>query len=384
MASTRQGVRLTEEHRRAQIENQAAFLGEYIEAWPLLDQRRLDETSPGWLRAVLRLLGLYRQRSANLTADYYRDFRLLEAPAADVPVPVVEYVQPEIVTTIDPPEWRAHRGNRGVEPVDLPEPDRPGRLQRQTRLVLDWGEDDKAAATSLIVTGPVNIKTQTKAGRGVQIVNRNALVETAGAASRHMLNGGRRVGVGLAEADKMTLGWVRVTDEDPCWFCAMLASRGPKYKETSFDRSDPRFEGPGEFKAHDHCACTLEPVYSRTAAWPGQSKQLQKLWNDNIKGNYSGKEAMRAWRDLYEGRKTDRSAPGSRSRTRDVVTEAVSVDFSTRRRQLEAEIAALEPVFESLKQRKERGEDVDAPYTYQRDRLRKLKAELAEMKRVAA
>lgn len=52
---------------------------------------------------------------------------------------------------------------------------------------------------------------------------------------------------------------------------------------------------------------------------------------------------------------------------------------ATRRRQVEQQIAALEPTFASLKARRDAGENVDTPYRYQRDLLKRLRAELASL-----
>jgi len=61
----------------------------------------------------------------------------------------------------------------------------------------------------------------------------------------------------------------RVASANSCAFCAMLASRGPVYKEETVD-----------FEAHDHCTCGSEPVYEG-AEWPPNSKEYQDLWYEN-------------------------------------------------------------------------------------------------------
>ena len=48
--------------------------------------------------------------------------------------------------------------------------------------------------------------------------------------------------------------WRRVSDGNPCGFCAMLVSRGPVYTSAST-------AGQGR-KYHGRCGCTVEPIDS--------------------------------------------------------------------------------------------------------------------------
>lgn len=301
MAASREGQRLTEEHRQTQVAVQQAFLAEFVALWALLDGERLDDTAPGWLRAVMRLLGAFRQQSADTAVDYYERLRLVEAPAAQVPPPRVVFQAAPRVAAGRP----AQRGNRGrrIDPFPASERVERGEVplrqldpDRQVPLRISWGDDDRAARSSLIVTGPVGIKNRTGRGQGVQVRNRAALVEASGAASRHVLNGGRKTLLTVLDADTPALGWQRVGDGDPCAFCAMLISRGPVYGS----------QVSASFEAHDHCGCTAEPVFTRDGEWPGRAREFQQLWNAHIRGRYSGKEAIREWRRLYERLRRER------------------------------------------------------------------------------
>lgn len=89
-------------------------------------------------------------------------------------------------------------------------------------------------------------------------------VKLAQATIRHAQAGGRQTIHENSERDRVALGWVRVTGDEPCHFCAMLASRGVHYRpfrEGSFDTSNARFTGTGDAKVHDKCGCSLKPVY---------------------------------------------------------------------------------------------------------------------------
>lgn len=81
------------------------------------------------------------------------------------------------------------------------------------------------------------------------------------ATMRHVQNGGRQTIADATKVDRLALGYVRVTKDKPCFFCAMLASRGKVFADDSFADSDPRFVGNGTAKVHDHCECALKAVY---------------------------------------------------------------------------------------------------------------------------
>lgn len=279
MAVTDLGTRLTEQHRQAQVANQQTFLAEFLALWPLLNPFDLDASAPGWIQAVLRLIEVFRDQSAEMAVDYYQRFREVEAPEAPELPPIAFAPRAETVRAIR----RVARGNRGVS------------RGRDDTIRLDWREPDRAARTSMIVTGPVNIKVKAKRAQPVEQAQRAALVESSGAAMRHVIEGSRRATLTVVQNDDMALGWARVTDAGPCYFCAMLASRGPVYGTRA----------SASFEAHDACACTAEAVYSREAEWPSGGRALQRMWNEHIQGRYSGPAAVRAWRRLYEQRQRD-------------------------------------------------------------------------------
>jgi hypothetical protein len=175
------------------------------------------------------------------------------------------------------------------------------RLGKEVKPLIDWTDFDAAAEKSLNSTGPAYLKHQAARGVDEEAAKRNGLVVASGSASRQVLNGGRAATLTLVDADSKALGWARMTDGDPCAFCALLASRGPVY----------RSEASAGFSAHDHCACVPVAVYSRTAPWPGDAAVYRKLYEDNIAGQYSGKDALRAWRRLHDKRQRDVGQPAA-------------------------------------------------------------------------
>lgn len=304
MADSRRGKRLTEQHRQEQLRIRAAFLQEFFVLWPLMDPYRVDATGEAWIRAAMPLIAQYRELSAQATEGYYRDFRLAEAPTIALPTPV-----PEIERIGRGTAQRRPRQGRptGDPPPDQPEPQtrsrgRRGRL-RPVRII--WDDEDTAAEASLATNGPANIKSKTKRGRTAEQAAREAAAQAAGAAGRHVLEGSRRTNLELVRNDEEAIGWIRVTDGDPCAFCAMLASRGPKYRNklSATTVVDPNAKRALGEQYHDNCACTAEPMFSRAQAWPPLNREFRELWNRVAKGR---KDPLNAFRRELERLRRER------------------------------------------------------------------------------
>jgi hypothetical protein len=310
VASTPGGERLTEAHRQQQVAIRSGFLAEFLPMWTLMNWNRIDETSPEWVRLVMAIVRLWRQESANVAESYYDRYRQIEVPRVSTPAPLITFQHaPDVrgVRALDQSLDLDFGDSDSDQLVSLGD-DVDVELGDDVHLIIDWTEFDKAAEKSLLVTGPGELKRQAARGETEQRARDRALVTSSGAASRHVLNGGRETLLTQVTADKTAIGYIRVTDGDPCSFCAMLAGRGPVFKSTSFGGSDPRFEGGfGDARVHDNCACTLEPVYSESSGWPGDSKLWGQLWDDNIKGKYSGRDALNAWRRLYTQMQRDQA-----------------------------------------------------------------------------
>lgn len=223
MAATAQARRLTETHRLAQARLGAQTVAQMFTAWRLLDPENLDGTIDRWLRIAVPLVERQRTISAQLAGNYLTTFRALEIGTTG------PRFTPVLVPTVAA----------------------------------------EAIATSLTVTGPVSMKSA--ASRGVIITQAEDVARSraAAAAMRHTLNGGRETVVQTMRADPRALGWARATSGKTCAFCAMLAGRGAVYSEDTAD-----------FEAHDHCACSAEPVYREDAALPTGSDRFQAMWQE--------------------------------------------------------------------------------------------------------
>lgn len=237
MASTVLGQRLTEAQRRAQLKVSATVVAQLRLLWPMLELRNLDATAPGWLAAATELLQRQYRLSATVAAQYLEEFRAAETGAA----------------------------LRAVTPTEVALPD--------------------AAVTSLMVTGPVGVKQRVAAGVAPELAAAAAFAEMARTAQMHVLNGGRTELQRGIRRDRRALGYQRVTDGAPCYFCAMLASRGPVYSKESFSNG----------RVHLGDGCTLEPVYAGDTEWTGRAREFAALWDVATDG-LSGPAAIAAFR----------------------------------------------------------------------------------------
>lgn len=107
-----------------------------------------------------------------------------------------------------------------------------------------------------------------------------------GVAEKLVLDTGRRTIVDTTHSDRAARGWVRLPEARPCSFCALLAIRGPVYKQNT-----------AGFRSHDHCRCHAEPVFGQWQADP----RVQG-WRDVYASIPHGKpaEVRAAFRDALE------------------------------------------------------------------------------------
>lgn len=288
MATTSKGRDLTEEHRQYQIrlaERIAGRIGAMFAK--LVDWSRIDETVGVFAAEAALEIMRGRELSRAASVDYLVDFQKVEAPDAAPPI---------------------------EEPDDEAFEDIVGELIRSTRgylKTLSRKGDSEAEGMS----------------KGTQMVRAKA--------TRMVADGGRRVIENEVRRGNGPLGYARVTDNDPCPFCAMLASRGVYYggeespgallyRSDSFEESNKRFSGDGRFKVHDGCCCTLEPVYMRggKVTLPGDGNRLAYEWAEVAAGQPDPWKAWQRWRESgtlpehYEGdlEGTRRPSPQDRRR----------------------------------------------------------------------
>lgn len=118
-----------------------------------------------------------------------------------------------------------------------------------------------------------------------------ALVMAQGSAQRLALDAGRDTILGAVRDDRHARGWAREPRPGCCAFCAMLATRGGAYVSRK----------TAGFQAHDHDRCVPVPVFGVYEP-PAHVREWEGLWRSATKG-HSGKAAIKAFRQAYEGRK---------------------------------------------------------------------------------
>lgn len=339
------GAGLTEQHRVAQARLAAAAAREAQERWRQVSPTDLEGTAAVWLAGQVAEQRARRRRSRRLSADYVRLLRAFRT-GETLPPPDGE---PEAETSLG--ELRSRFAASAGSPRD-PESDDSVTVTIDDDF--EWPEpdeesDDRRALVSLVVTGPVQaqrgiqrlqVSRQQEEERGrlddadflaeLDGVMRDAGVLVAGAADRDALMGGRDLLEETARADRAVVGWARVTDGDPCHFCALLASRGAVYRSAwsaryrgnrkrapmpqgwedwSPDRLAEWEASRGINRFHDNCHCTIVPVYSRSDWLPPESEAFRELYYEATRG-LAGEEARRAFREAMEARRARARARG--------------------------------------------------------------------------
>lgn len=268
MPSQRQ---LAQEYRRQQAALNAAVTAGALRLW----LRGWVPDRPDLWQALLNLLNALvtsrRTTSAGLAAAYYR-------------------------------RARSEAGIPGRFDIKLTEPPPP-------RLIDVTAE----------ITGPQAYERVLKAGRSPEQAKQTAGVQLAGSMSRLVQDAGRRTVRQAVEDDDAAIGWMRVTDADPCSWCAMLASQGVEYKSaksagrdrefTVARRGRPRrrFLGEGTAKFHDHCGCSVVAVWDvADNSLLHEADGLYQRWKDATEGS-SGNGARNAWRRYWEALRAGQS-----------------------------------------------------------------------------
>ncbi|QSY58710.1 EndoU domain-containing protein [Bifidobacterium imperatoris] len=209
MALTSKGAALTDRHRRNQVRLAITADSQARRLWDsTLDLDDLKGSQPIWKNAMLNLLQTWWQVSAETAADYLPRFR--EAETGD-----------------------------GSFETAVPRFDRK-RMAGQ----VDW-------------LGATNVLWHIARGETQEAAYATARSLFLGVFHEAVLTGGRTTIEHWAKKDTRAIGWRRVSDGDPCAFCAMLVTRGPVY--TSAEKAG--LSAKTGKKYHPHCGCTVEVVY---------------------------------------------------------------------------------------------------------------------------
>lgn len=276
-------------------------VAEVVKAFKHVDYDNLDDTQLAFLDTALPQVQQRFEEAQRETGQFLQEYRqlyvasrALEAPPRDLVVPAEDTVNAQ----------RALEARQALR--ELPRgrsPERPPALRSAPAF------DPPRAAMQLAAAGPGTVKK----ARGVPPKDAMArgAKDAAGAAVRIVLNGARDAVVDEAEQDSYAMGWQRVTDNDPCYFCALLAANGPFYSSpNAFKRSDKKFIANEQFadvgepediaKVHNHCRCTLVPVFEGFEQEDPWGNVALRIWNKVTDNGLSGKEALSAYRRAFD------------------------------------------------------------------------------------
>lgn len=262
MASTPEGDAATAAYRLQMLAIKARAVKALMTIWPDLDWVQFEKVWPAWVSYAYRICAENRRGAALLTASYLTVHRLAEGvPGEVVPVLADALDQAMFETSLNATARKA---------------------------LMD------AAYKASTIDDPALRRQVLREAR------RSAIDQAAGAFARHALNGGRETTEQTMRRDSRVQGWARVTDGDPCYFCAMLAGRGPVYRSKA--------AAIGASRYHDMCGCTAELVYDRhTYRQTGNADEYARLWSEvaagltgSRDGRYRGNYALQAFRKAFE------------------------------------------------------------------------------------
>lgn len=208
MADTRDGALLTDRHRRRQVAFATASDSEVRRAFRLLDLGDIDGSRAVWREATLQSVAGRYAVSQSMADAYLRAYRAAElgAVAGGTVLPSFDYV---------------------------------------------------AAGGVLDAVGPQALKRQIGMGLPPAVAYANVRRQVVTEAQKLILGGGRGVVRESGRRDSRAIGWRRVSDGDPCTFCAMLVSRGPAYTSEALALTKGATDDP----YHPRCGCTVEVIY---------------------------------------------------------------------------------------------------------------------------
>lgn len=223
--------------------------------WPIINFADLDGSTPAWLHATTLQIKTGWDESSDAAFEYVQQALLANEPDATPPVKAaVKFPVQDIQTAM-----------RVRGPVEV---------KRQVARAVPESEAMKAGNAASQAVGA------TKATDG----GRSQVLEFVQKEAPKRLKAGKAI------------GYARKTDNNPCSFCAILASQGAVYyKETAFAGSSNRirevkwssnrdkgtrraFIGDGPAKVHDNCKCTMRPVFSEKDKWDERAKFFLKQW----------------------------------------------------------------------------------------------------------
>lgn len=265
-------------HRAEQAQNASTVSKALIARWLLLvDPDNIATSSRSWLGEAVQYILEGRDRAYTLASAYSLAVRRIQIPGA-TPITIPKPPPPPVEKIVTSLTYTGVR-DLAIKLGTIPEPTDP--------------------STDVFRIEPVTESDRERYARERESwrqMRRKAMevsgAKAAASAYKEVVNGGRDT-TDIQVTSGIALGYMRITKANPCAFCLMLASRGPVYREDSFDESDARFTGPGNHKVHDACGCGLRPIYKRGEEnWTDQARKADKIWVEQVSPKFSGRAAI--------------------------------------------------------------------------------------------
>lgn len=257
MARTPEGEAITRAFQARQVALTAVVLRELLRLWKALVKPGDFSTFQQFAQAAAAVVGLRRQDAVNLAMSYYQEFRVAE-DVGTLTAPAQTLVFAGASAAIDP-ILSVTQGLRSE----------PGRVIDGSFTPLPaLPLEESQVTTALRAASLSGVTSARRAGQSYETATKTAFVRTSGTATRLVNDGARDTITRSIKRDDKALGWLRSTDDDPCAFCRMLASRGPVYKTRA----------TAGFQAHDHDRCHPEPFFEGSVV-PRLNQQFKQEYD---------------------------------------------------------------------------------------------------------
>lgn len=303
---------LVQNHQAEQQSIAARLAKKLGPLWKILKFGDLKGTRTPWIEAVLPEVEAAYEESQRAAQRFVVDYRHAHRPTAEEIPEVADAV--DVTGGVDLRHGGQPTASPTVRPSRTPEllvrgNTFPSEAVRPARVITDTVFEPARAAVSLVSTGPGEIARRAPSVVTINVsapqldaLEREAMragqALSSRVAVRVAIDGGRNVVQRAVELDEEAIGFARVLNVNPCYFCAMLASRGAVYKLNSFAASNQKFEGEGVAKTHDGCRCGMRPIYSEADGLDSTAEQLLQQWAEHTKG-FGGQDAINAFRRNY-------------------------------------------------------------------------------------
>ncbi|SHT52999.1 Uncharacterised protein [Mycobacteroides abscessus subsp. abscessus] len=271
--------------------------------WPILSYSNVDATTETWLHAAMLQINHGFEQSAAASAAFVQGTLWAHDPEAEVlPAIPAEFPAAEVETAL-----KVTGPVRIKQLTPGPEADVMAVAEHQSTgagvtRALDGGRQQVIAQVEAMAARQAEPEPQVEAPTPV-VPEGSTPAEQAEAPKA-----GPTIVEDLTRADELAqrrkqrraIGYARFTDNKPCYFCAMLASLGAFFlSKDAFKASDKKFTGPGTAKVHDHCRCSLRPVFSKKDDMDPRAKNFLKQWGEAQKKRKTGETDVNAFRREY-------------------------------------------------------------------------------------